>query len=528
MRSRSSLRGAWLAALATSLGLMGCSSSSSSTQRDAAANGGSGGSANPDAGGGASGSGGAAGDASTRDAAAGDASTPAADDWPTYQHDVERSGTSPHETALSISSIAGLKQHWAFATGSTIEASASVVGGTVYIGSWNGNEYALSAASGSVLWKTNLGTAVIQGGCNSPYSSTMGVTASAAIAGGVVYTAGGDNKFHALDAKTGAALWSVSTIPAGDAQTDHTAFYPFASPLVVGGDAYYGVSSGGNCPSVQGAVLAIDLASHQLVDTFFTVPSGYVGGSIWGSPTIDPATKTLYVDTGECNGTPSDSSAACPAGSYTDAILALDVTTPGTLKFKGAFLLPAGEQAGDYDFGSTPTLFQDASGRKLVGSACKDGYFYAADAGTLKLVWSEQLTPTSGNDPITGEGSISPAAFAAGALFVAVGDGANAGRVLSLDPATGKPNWTTQLSAGVVMGPVVYANELVYVGTGTTSGGGSPTVQILNAKTGAIVKSVTGLGSSSSLPNFVSDSVTVSAGQIFFGTGAGKVYAYGL
>ena len=184
-------------------------------------------------------------------------------DWPMYQHDAQRTGVSPNETVLGRATVSGLKKHWSVATGSTVESSASVVGNTVYIGSWDGNEYALDATTGGLVWKKNLGTAQVPLGCNPPYSSTMGLTASAAIVGGVLYTAGGDNSFHALDSSSGTALWSASTIPSGDTQTDPTAFYTFGSPVVRGNYAYYGVSSGGNCPSIQGAVLQIDSVSAR-------------------------------------------------------------------------------------------------------------------------------------------------------------------------------------------------------------------------------------------------------------------------
>jgi outer membrane protein assembly factor BamB len=494
----------------------GGSPSGDSSGSSGSGSGGSSGDSSADSNGGGSGSGGV-------DGSSGD------HDWPMYQHDAQRTGVSPNETVLSRATVSGLKKHWSVATGSTVESSASVVGNTAYIGSWDGNEYALDATTGGLVWKKNLGTAQVPLGCNPPYSSTMGVTASAAIAGGVLYTAGGDNSFHALDSSSGMALWSVSTIPSGDTQTDLTAFYTFGSPVVRGNYAYYGVSSGGNCPSIQGAVLQIDLSQHAVVSTFFTVPSGYLGAAVWGSPAVDAAGTTVYVGTGNCNGTLSDSSAACPSsGSYTDALVALDIGTPGKLAFKAAFLLPSQPASSDWDFGNTPTLFDDGHGRALVGAACKDGNFYALDASTMKLVWSLQLTTTNGGNPVAGDGSISPAAFASGSLYVAAGNGPGASFVYSIDPATGKPNWTAPISAGVIMGPVVYANGLLYVGTGSQTAGASPTVQVLDASSGSIVKSITGFGFSSSMPNFVSDSITVASGRLFFGTGTGVVYAFGL
>jgi eukaryotic-like serine/threonine-protein kinase len=66
----------------------------------------------------------------------------------------------------------------------------------VYVGSEDGNEYALSAATGSELWSFAIGCPV---------------ESSAAVAGGVVYIGADSSAVRALSAATGAALWSYTT-----------------------------------------------------------------------------------------------------------------------------------------------------------------------------------------------------------------------------------------------------------------------------------------------------------------------------
>src|SRR5215469_8090439 len=79
------------------------------------------------------------------------------DDWPTYLHDPQRTAaTGPSETVISPSNAGQLTRLWRFQTGAGIAASASIVGGTVYIGSWDGFEYALDARTGFQKWKTYL------------------------------------------------------------------------------------------------------------------------------------------------------------------------------------------------------------------------------------------------------------------------------------------------------------------------------------------------------------------------------------
>ena len=60
----------------------------------------------------------------------------------------------------------------------------------------DGNVYALNASTGAKLWSYNTGA---------PYVS------SPAVANGVVYIGAGDGNVYALNASTGAKLWSYTT-----------------------------------------------------------------------------------------------------------------------------------------------------------------------------------------------------------------------------------------------------------------------------------------------------------------------------
>src|SRR2546425_8175328 len=70
-----------------------------------------------------------------------------AGDWPTYLHDPERTASSWDEALLSPANARHLTRLWAFQTGGVIAASPIVAAGTVYVGSWDGYEYALNAAT---------------------------------------------------------------------------------------------------------------------------------------------------------------------------------------------------------------------------------------------------------------------------------------------------------------------------------------------------------------------------------------------
>lgn len=230
-------------------------------------------------------------------------------DWPMYLHDLQRTGAGS-DTILSPANTGQLTLNWAFKTGGVIAASPTVVGGIVYVGSWDGYEYALDAATGALKWKTYLGIT------NAPNCdpSTLGISSGAAVQNGVVYVGGGDSYWYALDATTGNILWKVLT---GD-NSPTSGHYNWSSPLLYNGYAYIGVASLGDCPLVQGQLLQVSLSTHQIVNTFNSVPTGQIGGGIWTSPSIDTTTNTVYVTTG----TESD-----PFQTYAQAIVALDAST---------------------------------------------------------------------------------------------------------------------------------------------------------------------------------------------------------
>ncbi len=89
---------------------------------------------------------------------------------------------------------------------------------------------------------------------------------------------------YALDAATGSILWKVYT---GD-NSATAGHYNWSSPLIYNGYAYIGVASLGDCPLVQGQLLRVDLNTHQIVNIFNVVPTGQVGGGIWTSACWGP------------------------------------------------------------------------------------------------------------------------------------------------------------------------------------------------------------------------------------------------
>jgi outer membrane protein assembly factor BamB len=414
-------------------------------------------------------------------------------DWPMYLHDYFRDGTGT-DTTISPSNASQLALHWSFKTGKPIASAPVNVGGVIYVGSWDGYEYALNATTGAQLWKTFLGQTIAP--C---YPQLAGVSSAANINNGVLYVRGGDSNFYALDPNTGAILWRVFV-------GDHTkGWYNWSSPLIYNGYAYVGTASMGDCPLIPGQLLQISLRTHQIVNSYNTVPKGQVGGGIWTSPSIDPATNTIFVTIG--NLTP------------TAAIVALDATT---LAVKASWWVPESDAAaadGDPDFGTSPILFTDTGGDQLLGAINKNGIGYIFNRNNLAAgpVWQKQIAQ-GGTCDECGDGSVSSAAFGNNTIFMAGGNTVINGKgymgsVNALDPTTGNYLWHHS-TPDFVIPALAYSNGLVLDGAGRT-------LEVLNASNGTRLWSYTTGGTIYAEP-------TVAKGQILAGSTDGNIYALAL
>ena len=75
-------------------------------------------------------------------------------DWPGYGHDAQH--TFHGRTTLTQSSVRTLQQAWFFPTGDAVTATPTVVGDTVYVGSWDDYFYAVNLRTGTLRWKVRL------------------------------------------------------------------------------------------------------------------------------------------------------------------------------------------------------------------------------------------------------------------------------------------------------------------------------------------------------------------------------------
>ncbi len=111
-----------------------------------------------------------------------------ADNWAQFRGNHSLTGVSQANIPTS------LKQLWTYEAGDSIESSAAIVGGTVFVGSQKGELVALSLENGSVYWKFTTGDPI---GESSP-----------AYGNGVVYIGDLGGWLNAVNAQDGKKLWA--------------------------------------------------------------------------------------------------------------------------------------------------------------------------------------------------------------------------------------------------------------------------------------------------------------------------------
>lgn len=423
-------------------------------------------------------------------------------DWPKYCADYAMTGVAPAERAISVATAPSLASVWTVTLSGSIASSPTVAGGRVYVGDWSGLEWTLDADTGAAIAHADLGTT------SAPQCTPqeLGITSAPTVQHGVVYVAGGDDSFYALDAATLQVLWKArigNNSPLGG-------YYGWSSPAVLDGTVYQGVSSNCDNPFIPGGVDALDAATGAIqasVNLSETTNPADFGAGVWSSPAIDVAAGAVFVTT-------ASASHYGDGLSYSVCRLSL-----GHVSVEDHWKIPISDYdlTPDPDWGSSPTLFEDASGRALIGAGQKNGYYYTflRDALSSGPVWKTKIA-NSGQCPQCGNGTISTAAFDGKRLYAGSGDPpdySSNGAVTALDPATGAIEWVAKLP-GVVLAPISYANGVLFASAGTS-------VYALDAETGAVLWNV-------DLPANLYGGIAISNGRIFFGDLAGNLYAYGV
>ena len=284
------------------------------------------------------------------------------EDWPKYRRDLANTGRSA-ETGISSLNIDQFKLKWKFDSGGRISASPAVatVGGIrmVYIGNWAGTFFAFEADAGSQTWSFEVDK--VGQRCSTP--GRCRIYSSAAVDNGMVYFGAESGFVYALDAATGSLVWKKQL---GNPDAGYAIW---SSPAVHNGVVYLGVASHQSAPCVVGRVEALDAATGANVWTLDTIdqstcPSGVcVGAGVWSSAAIDPEFGTLYIGTGNSGRGCSPPSAN--ATKYPDGILALDLATGAVKSF---FQTLPNDLNDEGDIGAAPVLHTTETVNECAGT----------------------------------------------------------------------------------------------------------------------------------------------------------------
>jgi eukaryotic-like serine/threonine-protein kinase len=262
-----------------------------------------------------------------------------AQDAPMFRGDLQHTGVYD---GSGVPKQTGIK--WKFHTGGRVISSPAVVNGVAYVGSTDGNLYAIEAGTGALKWK---------------FETKSWEVSSPAVASGLVYFLSYDGHLYALDAATGQVRWKFATggekryagthlhhlEPAAESMPDPWDFY-LSSPSVWSGAVYFG-SSDGN-------VYSVDAASGALKWKFHT------GDVVHSSPAI--ADGVLYI------------------GSWDTHLYALDAAG-GAEKWR----FKTGEDPEIHNHVGIQSSPAIADGIVFFGS--RDSYAYGVDAATGKQLW---------------------------------------------------------------------------------------------------------------------------------------------
>jgi quinohemoprotein ethanol dehydrogenase len=263
------------------------------------------------------------------------------------------------------------------------EAQPIVYQGVMYVPTGADDVFAVSVASGKVLWRyeAKLEQKITTVCCG-------WLSRGVALGEGKVYLGQLDGSLVALDQRTGKLVWQTQV---GRWQEGYTIT---AAPLYYDGMVITGVSGGEF--SIRGRVQAYDAETGKEVWRFYTVPGPgetghdtwpqtgdaweHGGAPMWQTPAVDPELGLLYFSTG--NASPDlDGSRREGDNLFAASIVAVDAKTG---EYQWHFQ-QVHHDIWDYDSPSPIVLFDaeiDGQERKGLGEVSKTGWVYLLDRET--------------------------------------------------------------------------------------------------------------------------------------------------
>ncbi len=332
------------------------------------------------------------------------------DSWPMFRGSPSLNGTSGTQLAKS------LKLRWSYQAKDSIESSAAIVDGVVYVGSMDGTLHAVDLATGKARWQYRTVDPVEE--------------SSPCVHGGAVYVGDLGATLHAVDAATGKARW---TFKAGDEIK--------SSPTWAQDRIYFGsYDQRLYCLSASTGALIWKYETEGPVHCTPAVADGvvYISGCDENFRALDAATgKQLFtVSLGSYTG----ASAAlfgnrAYVGTFGNEVLGIDLT-------RHAVRWTYRHPSRNFPFYSSAALTPD---RVVVGG--RDKMVHCLDRTRGKELWSFLTRARVDSSPLI-EGN---------RVFV----GSNDGNLYELDLSTGKKTWGFTAGAPLSASPAAAQGRLV-------------------------------------------------------------------
>jgi alcohol dehydrogenase (cytochrome c) len=311
-------------------------------------------------------------------------------DWESYNKSLDGQRYSPL-SEINAANAGGLVEvcRARVAARGSLEAGPVVVGDAMFVTTAT-DTFAIDPVTCRVRWQHTYHRSQEPG---------LQVNRGVAYLDGRVFRGTDDARLLALDAATGAELWSDV---AGDASLGE---YIAAAPLAWNGLVIVGISGGEF--GIRGRILAYDALSGREVWRFDTIPVGrevgagtwgnrkwalHGGGATWSTFTLDPVTEEVFAPIGNPvpDFAPSDRRGA---NLFTDSALVLDART-GALRWW--YQLEANDDH-DHDLAAAPLLFRNSRHENMMAAAGKDGLLHIVGRASHQVRFKVPVTTV---DPV--------------------------------------------------------------------------------------------------------------------------------
>jgi quinohemoprotein ethanol dehydrogenase len=369
------------------------------------------------------------------------------------------------------------------------EATPLAIDGVLYFSTAWSKVKAVDARTGKLLWAYDPkvpGEFAGRGCCDL-------VNRGVAAWKGRIYVSTYDGRLVALDAGTGAVVWSTLTLD-HDKPVTSTGAPRIANGKVIIGNA--GAEFG-----VRGYISAYDAETGRQLWRFYTVPGNpaegkepdYLnaaastwngdfwkwggGGTVWDGIVYDSRLNLLYIGTG--NGSPWNRQYRGAGGGDNLYIASIIAVNPDTGQYVWHYQETPGDEW-DYD-ATSPLMLADLKiegrSRRVLMQASKNGIYYVLDARTGKLISARNFVPvswTTGIDQLSGKPKMTDVDRYEITRKIAIvqpgGQGAHAWHPFSYDPQTGLAYFSVIQTSGLMKAADTFNGKPMSSITGLATG----------------------------------------------------------